>query len=132
MTNEINVNQDIVLLPSTTVASANPDVSADQSNLYWVGCVIYLNITQASGTGGLTLNIQFKDPASGNYITVFTATTAYTTTGLRVFAFGPASNWSNQNLQADLSTALPRTWRVQITKGDASSYTYSVGCSMIK
>jgi hypothetical protein len=132
MTNEINVNQDVVLLPSAARASSQPDNSADQDNPYWVGCVVYLNITQASGTGGLTLNVQFKDPVSGNYITVFTATTVYTSTGLRVFAFGPASNWVNQNLQADVSTGLPRTWRVQITKGDASSYTYSVGCSMIK
>jgi hypothetical protein len=126
VTNEINVNQGVVLLPSATRTSTT--TSADQDNPYWKGLVVYLNITQASGTGGIQLNVQFKDPASGTYV-VMLQDSVRTTTGFHKFILYPASN-----LAGDVATVAPlsRTWNIQVSHGDSSNYTYSVGASLIK
>jgi hypothetical protein len=129
MTNEINVNQDVVLLPSATRNGGGNINSADQDNPYWRGCVIYLNITQSSGTGGLKLVVQFKDPASGNYYGLWSDPTVHSAVGTYVAILYPSPNLS---LDGTGGAVLPRTWRVQIQPQDSSSYTYSVGCSMLK
>ena len=131
MTNEINVNQDAVLLPSAQRSGGGLVYSNDQDNPYWRGCVIYLNISQASGTGGLTIELEFKDPASGNYDAVFVAPAAKNTTGLFSYIIYPSTGLITDN-GGSADVMLPRTWRIAVSPGDSSAYTYSVGCSMIK
>ncbi|HTU90069.1 MAG TPA: hypothetical protein VMF69_08225 [Gemmataceae bacterium] len=131
MTNEINVNQDVVLMPSQTISSTSVVSSSDQNNPYWRGCVIYLNISQASGTGGLGINLQYKDPVSGNYDTVWQSPTAKTTVGLFCYLIYPSTGLITDTGGA-ADAVLPRTWRIQIAPQDSSTYTFSVGASMIK
>jgi hypothetical protein len=127
MTNEINVNQDVVLAPSATRTATF--VSPDQDNPYWRGLALFLNITQASGTGGLTPVIQLKDPASGNYFQLWNNGGSKTTgVGLCTWAFYPGSTDGPLSSNAILG----RTWNLQIQHADNSNYTYSVGVSLIK
>jgi hypothetical protein len=121
-------NQDLTLLASAArTATTN---TADQTNANGKGVVVYLAITAASGTGGLQVSIQGKDPVSGNYFLLATLGAAVTTTGNKAYMFYPGAA-SGGSLQAGAQMVLPRTWRVQIVHGDGTSYTYSVGCSVV-
>ncbi len=105
--------------------------SADIINYNARGIIIFLNVTaSAAGTGGLTINLQVKDPVSGGYFTTYAAAAAVTTTGLRAYNIYPgaagAGNYTNTSQQQ-----IPRTFRVRVTVGDATSYTYSVGYALV-
>jgi hypothetical protein len=108
--------------------------SADQTNYNAKGVLVYLNVTAASGTGGLQVQVQGKDPVSGNYYNLTSAPTAViATTGStpKVYAMGPSYFSTGGAVTQNTTQALPRTWRVQVVAGDASSYTYSVSASVI-
>ena len=122
------LNQDLTLLASA--ARTTTTTSADQTNQNARGVVVYVNVTAASGTGGLQLAIQGKDPVSGGYKTLNTLPTAITATGLYVYELYPGCSTTG-NLAAVYAQVLPRTWRIQMNAGDGSSYTYSIGCSLI-
>lgn len=102
--------------------------SADLVNYNGRGIAAFLNVTAASGTGGLQLRIQYKDPASGSYGSLNSLPTAVIATGIGMYAvLAGITGGSPQSS----STVLPRTWRVLVQVGDASSYTYSVGYSLL-
>jgi hypothetical protein len=130
MSNEINVNQDVVLLPSATRNATN--YSTDQNNLYWRGLWAFVNVTQASGTGGLQFYIEGKDPVSGNYVQMSAEllSSPITATGIYCMLFYPLQSAQGGN-GSSVST-LSRTWRLFVQHGDSSNYTYSIGCSMLK
>ena len=120
-------NQDVTLLPSATrTATTN---SANQTNLTGCGVMVYLNVTAASGTGGLKVAIQVIDPSSGSVGTVFIATTAVTATGIYTYTIYPGLGVSEGALSANC--LLPVGWRIQVQHSDGSNYTYSVGASII-
>jgi len=129
MTSEINVNQDIpnVLSGTFTTTQQTPD----QDNPYWRGFILYLNITAASGTGGLTPHLLMKDPASGNYDDAATLGSAKTAVGIYAYLIYPANGLISDN-GAGVTAILPRTFAIKIVVGDSSSYTYSVSLSMVK
>ncbi len=116
---------------ATALASAartSSTNSADQVNYNGRGVQVVLDVTAASGTGGLTVRIQGKDPVTGKYYNLNAAPTAITATGTYVYTLSPGeSNAASGDVQQRTAGALPRTWRVSVTHGDGSSYTYSVG-----
>lgn len=121
------------LLPS---AARTATVYSDtQRNLYGArGVQIVLNVTAASGTGGLTLTIEQFDPASGVWFGITAAATAVTATTstpkvYTVYPNGTAT--ASHNVTALTSTSISAIWRVKVTAGDSSSYTYSVGYSLL-
>lgn len=116
---------ELVVLASA--AQTTTQTQADQDNASARGIVVILNVTVASGTGGLTLEIDGKDPGSGTYYALLTGTSV-TTTGQKVYRVYPGLTAS---ANATASDVLPKTWRVKITAGDASSYTYSVGAILL-
>jgi len=105
--------------------------SSDQTNTGSRGVLIFLNITAASGTGGLTLRILGKDPVSGQYFYINAAPTTITATGQYGYVLGPGCMSYGGSLQQTTATILPRVWAVQIVHGDGSNYTYSVGASVV-
>lgn len=111
------------LASATRTATAN---SADIINYNGRGVTIYLNVTAASGTGGLTVNIQAKDPVTGSYFTVYAAAAAVITTGLRAYNAYPGAAGSGNYTNA-VNFQIPRTFRIGVTVGDSTSYTYSIG-----
>jgi hypothetical protein len=101
--------------------------SVDLTNYNARGIQVILNVTAASGTGGLTVNIRGKDPVSGNYYILHAAPTAVTATGLKVYELYPGIGAAAGDLTARASAILPRSFNLQVAVGDASSYTYSLG-----
>lgn len=118
-------------LEGTLLASAartTGPTTAIQKNYNAKGVIIYLNITAASGTGGLRVFIQMIDPVSGSVTNINAAPTAIIATGLYTYAIYPSM--SSGATQAT-SGVLPRSWNVWIQELDASSYTYSLGYSLM-
>ena len=126
-------NQDLILLPSATRTALTQ--SAVQTNRNAKGVLIYLSVTAASGTGGLQLNIEAVDPASGSAEFLNSSPAAITaiTGNLAIYLLYPGASSTNvgPNVKQVTSGILPATWRVRITPGDSSNYTYSVGASLI-
>lgn len=113
-----------------SAARTSTTVSSNQTNYNARGAIIYVNVTNASGTGGLTFFIYAVDPVSGASRVIAQQTTAKTANGCYTMEYYPGAS-SGGLFDSTTQGVLPRTWYVQITHGDASSYTYSVGYSLI-
>ncbi len=120
------LNQNLTLLASATRTTTTSSSPQTNQNLH--GVVVFLNVTAASGTGGLVVRIQMQDPVSGTWASLNAAPTAVTATGLATYAVYPniAAGFNQQT-----NTILPTNWRVQVTHNDSSNYTYSVGASVL-
>lgn len=106
--------------------------SADQTNHNARGVICVVETTAASGTGGLTLIIQGKDPVSGSYYSLFAAAAAITAIGTNAYAIYPGiATAAVLGYKGGANLILPRTWRIVVNVGDASSYTYSVSYSYV-
>lgn len=109
--------------------------SANQTNFNSRGVVVYLNITVASGTGGLKLAIQSVDPVSGNTVQHNVTPTAILTAGIYAYELGPGADTAGtagaRLVQERTSAYLPRVWNVLVQPGDATSYTYSIGYALL-
>jgi hypothetical protein len=116
---------DVSILPSAARTTAQTGV--DQINQYGKGLNVVVDFTVFGGSGSITVIIEGKDLVSGKYYTILSsaALAAVATTVLRVYPGLTAS----ANLIA--SDVLPRTWRVRVAVGNATSHTYSVGASII-
>lgn len=104
--------------------------SPTQVNTLYRGLIIYLNITAASGTGGLTPNLMAIDQESGATVAIGAIGSAKTATGLFVYVVYPATGLAVVDGGA-LVYPLPSNWAVKIAHGDSSSYTYSVSADLI-
>ena len=120
----------------TALVSAARTVSTISSDITSGGCrglIVYLHVTAASGTGGLTARLIAKDPLSGVTTVSAAASTAATAAGLRAFHFGPGVGalagtgigWGAAGV------LLSGTFQLQVLHGDASSYTYSVSYELV-
>lgn len=98
---------------------------SDDLNSFDDGVIVVLNVSVKSGAGSLTPSIQGKDPASGNYYDILTAT-AVTATGTYTYYVGPSTG-TNAALTKTVAVGLPSPWRVSVAVGNADSWTYSVG-----
>jgi hypothetical protein len=112
---------------TTTTQTADIDTTGFRA------IVIFFNVTAASGTGGLTLRLRGKDPVTGFYASLTQDSAARTTTGLWTMNVGlGASAPSGASLTGSLTgLPLPDIIRVEVTHGDASSYTYSIGYCLV-
>ena len=114
----------------TLLASAARTVttdSADQTNFNGRGIHVVVDIT-AGAVLSLVVTIQGKDPVSGKYYTLLAsaALTGVSTTVLRVY---PALLAVANTIANDI---VPRTWRVDVAAGNATSATYSVGAIVVR
>jgi uncharacterized membrane protein len=92
---------------------------------------VYVNVSAASGTGGLTVVIRGYDPTSGLPCALTTGGGAITTTGIFAFEMMPSSQSASAAVKETVGRALPYVWDVQIQHGDSSNYTYSVGAEIL-
>lgn len=107
-------------------------ISADIINYNGRGILIFLNVTAASGTGGLQVRLMAKDPVSGTYFAMAATPTAVTATGKNAYVFYPGSSaGAAGNVAQNVSIVMPRTIAIEVIHGDGTSYTYSVGYSII-
>jgi hypothetical protein len=123
-------NLDLTLLASAARTAAT--ASSDQTNYNGSRVMVFLNVTVASGTGGLTVQIQGKDPVSGNYVNLNANPTAVTGTGMTTYELALGDGAASGQVTQRTGGLLPRTWRVNVAVGDSSSYTYSLGASVIQ
>lgn len=98
--------------------------TAAQPGDYQRGVLVVLKITAASGTGGLQTQVEVQDAVTGDWVALNTAPTAVTATGTKTYLVYPGATGG----AVTQATSLPvgGTWRVTVTAGDSSSYTYSV------
>jgi hypothetical protein len=93
-------------------------------------CVrIFLNVTTASGSGGLVPVIRGYDPASGlPFEMTAGGPGAITQTGLYVYEMRPEQLPETFGRVVERTNDwLPHKWDVLVKHCDATSYTYSVG-----
>lgn len=93
---------------------------------------MFLNVTAASGTGGLQPQVRAYDPLSGAATAITTGGTAVTATGLYIYELGLAEATPAGNVKECDSRPLPTLWDVQVVAGDSSSYTYSLSCEVLE
>jgi hypothetical protein len=124
-----NNQQGTLLASAARTATA---AGADQTNYDGRGVVVFLNVTAASGSGGLQVVVEGKDPVSGTYQQINATPTAVTATGFRSYVVYPgAASGPQGDVTQTTQQVLSRTWRVRVVHGDGSSYTYSVGYALL-
>ena len=116
---------------ASAARTATTYAAAPITNTNARGIMVWLNITAASGTGGLTIRVRGYDPVSGLPAIVSTNGNNYTTTGLKYLVLYPGKIDQGALTNDFDSGPLPRTFDVGVQHGDASSYTYSLGYSLI-
>jgi hypothetical protein len=119
----------------TALASAARTATTQSSDIATgpaTGILVYINVTAASGSGGISVRLRGKDPVSSSYAAIGDSAT-YTTTGIRCIGFAPgmASVTPGLTVNGGIGTPLPDTIRLDVQHADASSYTYTVGYCLV-
>lgn len=125
-----NNAQGTLLASAARTATAT---SPDQTNYNAKGVQVILAVSLASGTGGLSISIQGKDPVSNLYYTIASASTPITAIGQFGYEVYPGSTTAGiagNSITLRVSGLIPKTWRIICSAGDGTSYTYSVGYSL--
>jgi len=125
----MNAKAKIGLLASAARTASTASIKHE--NRFATVLRLYLNVTVASGTGGLQPQIRGYDPISGNAVALSTGGTAITATGTFVYEMGLAEATAVGNVKECLSRPLPIIWDVNVVHGDGSSYTYSLAAEVI-
>ena len=137
--NGVSVDRQRGNVEGTLLASAARTAtlnSGNQTNHNSQGVIVILNVTAASGSGGLTVTIWGIDPVTGSSYQVTDAPTAILATGRYAYELCPGSSaaavtGSAARVRQRTSARLPRTWYAEVAHGDATSYTYSLGYALL-
>lgn len=111
----------------TSAARTTSHNSADFDNGRARGAHVIVHVSAKTATPLLTVKIQGKDAASGQYYTVL-ASTAIGSTGTSVLKVYPGITAVANGAATDI---LPATWRVRFEHGDSDSITYSCGANLV-
>lgn len=125
-------NTEVTVLSSSS-GSTNR-TSSDQTNHNAEGVLIFVDATLGGTTPSFDVNVEVKDPQSGNYVAVISAS-SLTSTGTFIFNVGPGAA-AGTGIQAAADVPLPRTWRVVLNNFDTAdadeTYTTQVGASYVR
>lgn len=109
--------------------------SADQNNVdentNVRGVLVTLDVTAATATPTITLKIQAKDPASGKYEDLLSASAGVTATGTHSYLVYPGAGTASGDVTQVAGFPLPATWRVSVVHSDSDSITYTVGAMLL-
>jgi hypothetical protein len=123
-----NNTEGTLLTSASRTANTN---SPKQTNYNAKAVVIFLDVTTASGVGGLTPFLRLYDPVSGKTTAISTGS-LITTTGTFAFIIGlGATGAITTSVKAFVSAIVSRQYDVQIYHNDNSAYTYSVGQCLV-
>lgn len=122
-------NHDTSALITLTTQGAGAVSGSDQKNINSRGVLVGINITALAGTSPtVTVTIQGKDAASGQYYTLLQSA-AISATGFTLLTLYPGAP-STANVSSP--QVLPATWRVIATvAGTDPAATATVGASVI-
>ena len=103
-------------------------------NSGFTGIRIYLDVTGASGTGGLKVVVRETDPLSEVDSNLNVPPTAITVTGHFVYVVAPGAGSANASLNVKQVTpqTLPRRFKIQVLHLDGTDYDYSLGYTLTK
>jgi hypothetical protein len=132
-------SQQRAAIRGTVLASAARTASTSGSSVDWVrykGVILFLNITAASGTGGLSIYPEYQDPVSASWNRIYnypSTASRITTAGLQILHLGPGigATIGGANQGGFCAAFLSSAIRFTVNHGDASSYTYSLGYELI-
>lgn len=111
----------------TLTASTATTQTADlDNNLGARGVTVYVKTT-AIGTGSVTVTIQGKDKASGDYYTLLAGVAIVTNTTNRYTVYPGLTAAAN----VTASDVLPDVWRILVTANNANPVTATVGWSTL-
>lgn len=116
---------DIVAI--NAVGATSDQSSGDLINLTGKGVRVTLTTT-VIGTASLTLHIQAKDVATGNYADLLVGTAVITNTS-KVYVVYPTLTGSANAIAQDV---VPHTFLVKVAHGNGNPASYSVGCSILQ
>jgi len=119
--------------PVTILASngrSSTTTSADLTNYNARGAALYLKVTSVPGVDTVQLEIEAKDPESGDYWSMAAGTAG---AGLRTedWVVYPGATQPGARVDQLVGLPLPRTWRVKIVHSGVGEFFYSVGAEMI-
>lgn len=118
---------DVLAIPATQTTGATANVaSQDMVNRNSRGVTVYVKTT-AIGTGSITVTIQGKDSASGDYYTLLAGVAITTNTTNRYTVYPGLTAAAN----VTASDVLPFMWRILVTANNANPATYTVGASTL-
>ena len=112
-----------VKLLDSAARTAAPDPIVFSGPTRYRGVRVLLNITAASGAGGLKVIISAI--YAGVAAALNTGGAAQTTTGLKVYEIYPDAAAAAAGVVDAVSRQLPDEYQVEVTHADGSSYTYS-------
>lgn len=119
-------NESIILFPS---ASRTATISSSsQSNLFYKGVHLVLDITVVPGVQTITVDVEGIDPISGLSYSLLTSA-AFVATGLQ----NPLTVYPGITVVANeqSSIILPINWRATVTHSGAGAFTYSLSANLI-
>jgi len=121
--------RNVTLLASAarTATTTSADQTNKGENLNVRGVLVTLDVTAITATPSITLSIQAKDPASGKYEALLTASAAVTATGTHSYLVYPGAGSASGDVTQVAGFVLPNTWRISVAHGDTDSITYSAG-----
>ena len=125
-------NREVTLLGSDgRITSTN---SAAQNNYNHLGLVLFVDVTGRDGYTSLTPNLQVQEPVGDGWVTVWTATSAISSSDTTIaYLFYPSTLTDAAALYTEgVDMVVPRRWRATTTHSDTDVITYSVSCSLLK
>ena len=125
---QANLDGPALVSAARTATTDSPDITIGNHR----GIIIYLNITAASGTGGLQVVYRGKDSISGNYVNFANLPTAITATGTTAYVFYPGASSAAGNIKAATADPISHVGNIHVVAVDSSSYTYSVSYALIQ
>lgn len=114
------------VIPSAARTTAVVDVLPKENLANCRGVILYLVVTAASGTGGLTMSVKaIPNVAASGGSTVGAASAAVIAIGTTTLMIYPTAGAASTYTTVVNNTVPPR-FTVNVAVGDASSYTYAV------
>lgn len=120
-------NQDTAVALASLARTATTN-GLDLVNYNSNGIIVFINVTIASGTGGLQVQVQARDSVLNSYSGLNSLPTAVTTVSFNTYVFYPGINSGGT---AAYSTRVPKHFRIRVVHVDGTSYTYSVNYALM-
>lgn len=119
------------ILPSAARTALVADLIPDENVADAQGIIVFLVVTAASGTGGLTVSLKALPPGGQSGGVPFAAASAaIIATGTTALVVYPGVATAASPFTT-INTILPPRFSLNVAVGDASSYTYSLAAFLL-
>lgn len=109
-----------------SAARTTSQTSGVQTNYNARGCIMVLNVTAVSGTGGLKVSFQASAQSSGAFFQMNADPTTVTAVGKYSYVLYPGIGSPVGQVTQTTNMVLPRSWYGYVSHVDSSSYTYQL------